>query len=85
MADEAEEQREARRRTRERAAEIPATFVDTYSIDWSADSVRISFAEYLHRTTHYRVAVVLPMEDAQTLGESLVDIAKRARHERGSG
>jgi hypothetical protein len=79
MADDEESSTERRRRL---VAALPATFADSYSIDWGADSVRITFAEYLYRQRHYRVAVVLPMEDAERLGNSLLDIARRAKRER---
>lgn len=85
MADEADDAEARRRRRRERVADLPATFVDLYSIDWGADFVRITFAEYLYRERHYRVAVILPMADAERLGESLLDIAKEAERERESG
>jgi hypothetical protein len=85
MADETEaapqrSQRSQRtKQRRERRAALPATFVDTYSLDWSRDSVRISFGEDLHHEWHYRVAVVLPMADAELLGEALTRIAKDAK------
>ncbi len=86
MADESEQATDARRQRRhEQAAALPATFVDSYSTVWGTDSVRISFGEYLFGEWHYRVAVVMPMEDAERLGESLLDIAKRAKLERESG
>jgi hypothetical protein len=83
MVDETD-QDEMRRRDdrREKAAEISAIFADSYSIDWSSESMRIAFAEYLYGKKYYRVAVVLPMEDAERLGEHLTEIAERAKRER---
>jgi hypothetical protein len=67
---------------REKVAELSAIFADSYSIDWSSESLRIAFAEYLYGQKHYRVAVVLPMEDAERLGEHLTEIAQKAKRER---
>jgi hypothetical protein len=83
MVDETN-QDEMRRRNdqREKSAELSAIFADSYSIDWSSESIRIAFAEYLYGQKHYRVAVVLPMEDAERLGEHLTEIAERAKRAR---
>lgn len=86
MADDAEqaEQTETRLRRRRARAALPATFTDSYSIDWSIDSVRISFAEALYEEWYYKVAVVLPVEDAENLGRSLLRITEQAKRERES-
>ena len=47
MADETERAQRISQRRGRRAA-LPAIFVDSYSLDWGPDSVRVSFAEYLH-------------------------------------
>ena len=83
MVDETNQDEKRRRDDqREKAAEISAIFVNSYSIDWSSESLRIAFAEYLYGQKHYRVAVLLPMEDAERLGEHLTEIAQKAKRER---
>ena len=80
MPDETQQEQRISRRRARRAA-LPAIFVNSYSLDWGSDSVRISFAEYLHGERHYRVAVVLPMADAESLAEALMRIVEKAKAE----
>lgn len=60
-------------------ASIPAIYVDSYSLAWWPEGVRISFAEYLYDEPHYRLAVTMPLNDAEALGRALLASVKKAR------
>ena len=69
---------------RQAAADVPALFVDGYFLNSWPGHIRIAFGEYLAGKGRYRTAVVLPLEDAESLAADLVVIAKGLR-ERETG
>jgi hypothetical protein len=60
-------------------ASLPATYVDGYTVSWWSGGIRISFAEYLHRERHYRVAVMMDLDDAEDLAKTLLRSVEKAR------
>ncbi|HYZ41190.1 MAG TPA: hypothetical protein VE687_11280 [Stellaceae bacterium] len=65
-------------------ASIPATYVDAYTVSWWSGGVRISFAEYLNEERHYRLAVMMSLEDAEHLARTLLSSVEKARTEPGT-
>jgi hypothetical protein len=78
MADDEAEKPTVRPTTREEMARLPATYVDFWTINTWHDYMRITFAEWLQRQPHYRVAIAMSLEDAENLGNHLLEsVAKR--------
>jgi hypothetical protein len=71
------------RQTREdeRMASTPATYVDGYTVSWWSRGVRISFAEYMNDERYYRLAVMMELDDAEQLGQTLLKCVAEAKAE----
>lgn len=59
-------------------ASIPATFCDAFTVSSWEGHVRLSLGEFLGDKLHYRVAVVMPVEDVRELITYLERAVKRA-------
>jgi hypothetical protein len=68
-----------RARERERMASISATYVDSYTVSWWANGIRISFAEYMDDERYYRLAVMMGLDDAEDLAKTLARSVEKAR------
>lgn len=69
-------------RENERMAPTPATYVDRYTISYWSRGVRISFAEYIAKERYYRLAVMMELDDAEHLGQTLLECVKEAKAQR---
>jgi hypothetical protein len=58
-------------------AQIPATFVDTFTINWWGGNLRITFGEFLSGKKYYRNAIVMPFSDAEVLANYILDIVQK--------
>jgi hypothetical protein len=61
------------------ADELPGLYTDAYTLFWWAGRIRIAFAEYLNEEMHYRTAIVMPVEDAESLAKDILDAVEKAR------
>ncbi len=52
---------------------LPAFYVDTFSLVWRSDRMRIVFGEYLHQKAHHRTAIAMPLVDAEALANSILE------------
>jgi hypothetical protein len=68
-----------RARERERMASLPATYVDSYTVSWWSDGIRVSFAEYMDDERYYRLAVMMGLDDAEDLAHTLLRCVEKAR------
>jgi hypothetical protein len=65
---------------RDRAiAAIPAVFIDTWSTLSFTGHIRITFGEIYGGTNNFRSAIVLDLDDAESLGRHLIRVAERRR------
>jgi hypothetical protein len=62
--------------------QVPATFVDYYSLDVMARAgyVRLAFAEYTSKSSPpiYRIGLVMPISDAKVLARQLARMIREA-------
>ena len=71
---------QARRNAR---AELPATYIDTWSTLIWKDHIRITLGEWIVDDPSYRVAYVMELDDAKRFAEHLLKRVQR-QHERDS-
>lgn len=60
-------------------ASIPATYVDGYTVSTWSEGVRLSFAEYLNGERHYRLAIMMSLDDAEDFAKTLLNSVTKAR------
>lgn len=70
-----------RTRERQRMAAIPATYADSYTVTWWSEGIRISFAEFIAGERHYRMAVMMSLDDAEDLANTLLRSVQKARED----
>ena len=64
---------------RELRANLPATYVDTWStVTWKGH-IRITLGEYMYGKDNYRAAFIMELEDAERLARHLVRAIERRR------
>jgi hypothetical protein len=65
---------------RDRAiAAVPALFIDTWHTLTFEGHVRVTFGEMYGETDNFRTAIVLDLDDAESLGQQLLRVVKRRR------
>jgi hypothetical protein len=80
--DETEEKTPDSQEYDEAIARIPATYVDTFTINWWRGNLRITFGEFLYGKKHYRSAIVIPFSDAEVLAAYIRDILKNNQEDK---
>jgi hypothetical protein len=65
--------------TFEAASKVPALYTDAYYLNYWTGHIRIALGEALGGKSHYRTAVVLPIEDAESLAADLTAMVKELR------
>jgi hypothetical protein len=70
----------AEKAERDRAiAAVPALFIDTWHTLSFTGHVRVTFGEIYGDTDNFRTAIVLDLDDAESLGRQLIRVAERRR------
>ena len=59
------------------AAQIAASFTDTYYVNIWPGALRIAFGEALRGKAFYRTAVVIPIDDAKALANDILELIVR--------
>jgi hypothetical protein len=62
-----------------RLAAIPAAYSDGYTVSWWGEGLRISFAKYIAGERHYRAAVMMTLDRAEALAQTLLTSVEQAR------
>jgi hypothetical protein len=70
----------AEKAARDRAiAAIPALFIDTWHVLTFAGHARVTFGEIFGDADNFRTAIVLELDDAESLGRQLLRMAQRRK------
>jgi len=78
-AEEAKAEAEAKAARTRAIASVPALFIDTWSVVTFTGHARITFGEIYGNTDNFRTAIVVDLDDAESLGRQLIRSAQRRK------